>query len=72
MAKYRVWLVSTVSTQVEVDADNGDEAVERAFEQDLPYLNVSNHDMDMGDWSVGSDLFPNAKPEDDYELIEED
>jgi len=72
MPKYRVWLVSTVSTSVEVEAEDGDEAVEVAFEQDLPYLNITNEGIDMGDWTVESELFPHAKPENDYELIEED
>lgn len=72
MSKYVVYLVATVSVAVEVEAENGDEAVELAFEQDLPRLNISNGSMDMGDWSVASDLFPEfSKPEDDYELLED-
>lgn len=72
MSKYIVYLVATVSTAVEVEADSGDEAVDLAFEQDLPRLNISNENMDMGDWSTPSDLFPQfSKPEDDYELVED-
>ncbi len=72
MSKYIVYLVATVSTAVEVEAEDGNEAVEIAFEQDLPRLNISNGSMDMGDWSTPSDLFPNwSKPEDDYELVED-
>lgn len=72
MSKYVVYLVATISTAVEVEAEDGEEAVELAFEQDLPSLNISNRGMDMGDWSVASDLFPQfSKPEDDYELLED-
>lgn len=72
MSKYVVYLVATVSTAVEVEAEDGNEAVELAFEQDLPRLNISNGSMDMGDWSTQSDLFPEfSKPEDDYELLED-
>lgn len=72
MSKYVVYLVATVSTAVEVEAEDGDEAVELAFEEDLPRLNISNGNMDMGDWSTQSDLFPQFhKPEDDYELLED-
>lgn len=72
MPKYRVWLVSTVSTSVDVEAENGEEAVGLAFERDLPRLNITNEGMDMGEWTTESELFPFRKPEDDYELIEED
>lgn len=72
MSKYVVYLVATVSTAVEVEAENGEDAVELAFEQDLPLLNISNGNMDMGDWTTQSDLFPQwSKPEDDYELLED-
>jgi len=72
MSKYVVYLVATVSTAVEVEAENGEEAIEVAFEEDLPRLNVSNRGMDMGDWTLPSDLFPNwSKAEDDYELVED-
>lgn len=72
MSKYVVYLVATVSTAVEVEADDGNEAVELAFEQDLPRLNISNGQMDLGDWTTPSDLYPQwSKPEDDYELLED-
>lgn len=71
MSKYIVYLVTTVSTAVEVEAETGDEAVELAFEQDLSRLNISNGNMDMGDWTTSSDMFPqHFKPENDYELVE--
>lgn len=72
MSKYVVYLVATVSTAVEVEADDGDEAVDIALGEDLPRLNISNGNMDMGDWTTSSELFPNwHKPEDDYELLED-
>lgn len=72
MSKYIVYLVSTVSISVEVEAEDGNEAVDLAFEQDLPRLNISNGNMDMGEWTTASDLFPQfSKPEDDYEMVED-
>lgn len=72
MSKYIVYLVATVSTAVEVEAEDGNEAVDLAFEQDLPRLNHSNGNMDMGDWTTASEIFPQwSKPEDDYELVED-
>lgn len=73
MTKYRVYLVSTVETSVEVEAETGDEAVDLALEGDLPRLNVTNRDMDMGDWTTSSELFGSRfSPQDDYEVIEDD
>lgn len=69
MKKYVVYMVAVVSTAVEVEAEDGEEAVELAYEADLPRLNISNGNMDMGDWTVASEIFPGNKPEDDYEEI---
>lgn len=69
MKKYTVYMVAVVSTAVEVEAEDGEEAVELAYEADLPRLNISNGNMDMGDWTVASEIFPHSKPEDDYEEI---
>lgn len=38
MAKYRVHLVTTASTFVEVEADNPEDTADKALESDLPWL----------------------------------
>ncbi len=70
MAKYRVYMVAVVETAVDVEAEDEIEAVELAYGQDLPGLNISNRGMDMGEWATASDIFPNRNPDDDWELIE--
>lgn len=71
MPKYRVYLVTTASTTVEVEAEDGDSAVEEALNSHLPYASAFAG-FDLGEWGTNSDLFPQfSKPEDDYELIEE-
>ena len=72
MAKYRVFLNAVVSTTVEVEAEDGDAAVEEALADGLPGLMFLNHTYpDVGEWTTPSDLFPEyAKPEDDYEKVE--
>lgn len=69
MAKYRVYLVTVAETVIEVEAEDGDQAVELAFQQDLPYA-PGFADYEFGDWTTSSELFQ-TKPENDYELIEE-
>lgn len=66
MAKFKVYLVTTASTVVEVEAESGEEAVEKAMEHDLPYA-PAFAGFDLGDWVPASELFPeHSKPEDDY------
>ena len=71
MSKYRVHLVTVASTQVEVEAADGDQAVEAALsgEIDLPYApGFANYDF--SEWTIASEMFPTqSKPEDDYEEI---
>lgn len=71
MAKYRVHLVAVAEASVEVEAEDGDQAVELAYEKAPSGANISN-DFDMGDWSTASELWRDQKPEDDYVLIEGD
>lgn len=74
MPKYRVYLVTTASTvvEVEVEASEGDEAVEVALGGDLPYA-PAFADYEFGEWTTASELFPKwSTPEGDYELIGED
>lgn len=69
MSKYRVHLVTVASTQIEVEAEGGEEAIEKALEGDLPYA-PGFADYDFGQWTTASELFPNhSHPEDDYEEI---
>ena len=69
MAKYRVYLTAVASTTVEVEASDGDEAVEVALSTPLPHP-PAFAGYDFGEWATASDLFPQFnKPEDDYELI---
>ena len=69
MARYRVYLTAVASTTVEVEASDGDEAVEVALSTPLPHP-PAFADYDFGEWTTASDLFPQFnKPEDDYELI---
>lgn len=71
MPKYRVYLVSTASAVVEVEAEDGEQAVENAFEGGLPYADASAG-FDLGDWSLPSEVYgSDADPQDDYEEIED-
>ena len=72
MPKYRVHLVTVASTSVEVEADDGEAAIEKAFEQELPYA-PAFADYEFGEWSTASELFPGGvnAPENDYEEISE-
>lgn len=71
MPKYRVYLVTVASTTVEVEAADGDAAVEAAFEGELPYA-PGFADYEFGEWTTPSELFPKgSRPEDDYEEIED-
>ena len=70
MAKYRVHLVTVASTIVEVEAEDGEQALEAAFDGDLPYA-PGFADYEFGEWTTASELFPKGNnPEDDYEEID--
>ena len=69
MGKFKVYLVTVASTVVEVEAEDGERAVEAAHEADLPYAGAFDN-YEFGDWTTASELFPKSnKPEDDYEEI---
>lgn len=71
MTKFRVYLVTSAECVVEVEAEDGDEAVELALEGDLPFAPF-NVGFDLGDWTTASELYPKwSKPEDDYEEIDD-
>jgi hypothetical protein len=71
MTKYRVYLVATASTTVEVEAEDGEAAVEQALSGDLPLpFAPAFAGFDLGDWTTESELSPQYnKPEDDYEEV---
>lgn len=70
MSKFRVTLLTVMSTTIEVEADDREAAIEEAFDRtpspawDWP---------DIGDWELPSDMFPAVnKPEDDVEEVPAD
>ncbi|MDF2915977.1 MAG: hypothetical protein K0S70_194 [Microbacterium sp.] len=71
MPKFRVYIQTVASAYVEIEADDGDAAVEKAFEEgNFPYA-PGFAEYEFGEWTTPSELFPEqAKSEDDYELIE--
>lgn len=72
MPKYRVYLQTIASTVVEVEAEDGERAIELAFDQDLPCPPAFAR-YEFGDWQTASDMFPQwSKPEDDYEEVSDD
>lgn len=74
MKKYRVYLNAVVSTSVDVEAEDGEAAVEAAFSKGVPGLMFLDHTYpDVGDWGTPSDFDPkNNKREDDYMQIGEE
>jgi hypothetical protein len=69
--KYRVYMFTTASTTVEVEADTQSEAIDAAFESSLPYAPAFSG-FDLGEWSLGSEMYPETyKLEDDAELVDE-
>lgn len=72
MPKYKVYLQTIATTIVEVDAADGERAVEEAFASELPYA-PAFADYEFGEWTTASEMFPqHAKPENDYEEIEDE
>ena len=70
MPKYRVYIQTVASAYLDIEADDGDAAVEKAFEEgSFPYA-PGFADYEFGEWNTPSELDPQRKPEDDYELIE--
>lgn len=73
MTKFIVYIVTTASAMVEVEAEDGEEAVEIALggKVELPYASAFAG-FELGEWTTNSELFPQfAKPEDDYEEVPE-
>lgn len=67
MAKYRAYLVTEASANVEVEADSEEEAIEKAFEE-APY--ACHQCPEIGDWAMLSEMYPDRfKAEDDVEKI---
>jgi hypothetical protein len=57
MPTYRVVLYTTVSSYVEVEADDEDTAIDRALEEGLPGLMFLDHTYpDTVEWDVAVDL----------------
>ena len=59
MPKYRVAIEATVSTVVEVEAENPEEAIDLAIEEgpsDL--IDVHNNYMDVGEWDASESVEP--------------
>jgi hypothetical protein len=74
VSTYRVYLVATASATVKVEADDPEQAIERAFEEAPGGLCYScTRDYDIGDLQLSSEMFPEFnKPENDVELVEEE
>lgn len=67
MPKFKVYLQTIASTVIEVEAEDGEQAIELAFEEDLPYAPAFADYEFSGEWMTASDMFPGfAKPENDY------
>jgi hypothetical protein len=71
MPKFKVYLVTTASTVVEVEAEDGEQAIELAFEGELPYA-PAFADYEFGEWTTASEMFPDhTNPDNDYEEIDD-
>ena len=68
MRKYTVYLVTTAEHVVEVEAEDGEDAIEKAFETSLPYA-PHNAGFSIGDWTHSSELY-GTPPSEDYEEID--
>lgn len=71
MAKFIVYISAIASATVEVEAEDGEEAVEIAFggKVELPYASAFAG-FELSEWTTNSELFPQfAKPEEDYEEV---
>lgn len=67
MVLYRVYLVTEASASVEVEADNPEDAVEKAFDRAPSNCHAC---PDVGDWALLSEKYPNEFSEsDDVEEI---
>lgn len=57
MPKYNVYLLTVASTVVEVEAEDKVAAADAVYEQALPYADAFCG-FELGEWELGSDLFP--------------
>lgn len=55
MEKYRVYLETTASMSVEVEADSMEEAVEYALDEHAPMSPCNQEPFELGDWDVPKD-----------------
>lgn len=55
MEKYRVYLETTASMSVEVEADSMEEAVERALDEHMGTSPCNHEPFELGDWDVPKD-----------------
>lgn len=65
MSKYTLYVSQTVSTAVEIEADNLDEAIAEFYQDGLPGLMFLDHRYpDEGDWEVDEEAaredYPNG------------
>lgn len=66
MSKFKIHLVTVASTEVEIEADSAEEALDQVWEMELPYA-PGFAKYEFGEWTTPSELFPGvSKPEDDY------
>lgn len=74
MSTYRVYLVTTASVTMTVEADDPEQAIEEAFQEAPGSLcHQCARDYDLGDLQVSSEMFPQFnRPENDVELVEEE
>lgn len=74
MPKYNVYLVTTASATVKVEAEDPESAIEQAF-QEAPggLCHQCGRDYDLGDLQLSSELFPQINsPENDVEETEDE
>lgn len=70
MAKFRVYANAVVSAWADVEAENGEEAVEKVWEEDLLPYAPGFSDYEFGVWQSPSEFDESSKPEDDYREVE--
>lgn len=68
MTKFNVYFTTVASATITVEAEDGEAAIEAAFQQGLPYAPAFSG-FDLGEWMPNSEFDPRSKPEDDYEEV---
>lgn len=69
MAKFEVNLITYANCTVVVEAEDSDDAVNLAFEKELPHTNIHN-DFDLGHWELECDVLYNVAFEDTVRQID--